>query len=68
MFILYRIGFRGATKSCQVECEHLSNMWLSTLEIGAVQLCSNTETARPQPFLGIRRADNGDVHENVAEK
>ena len=29
IFRPYRIGFRGAIKSCQVVCERLSDMWLS---------------------------------------
>ena len=36
-----------------VECEPLSDMWLSILEIGAVQHRVVTEIAPPQPFLYV---------------
>ena len=36
-----------------VECEPLSDMWLSILEIGAVQHRVVTEIAPQQPFLCV---------------
>ena len=45
MFTLYRH-----------ECEHLSDMWLSALEIGAVQLRSVTEIAPKSLFLSVNRS------------
>ena len=36
-----------------VKYEHLSDMWLSTLEIVAAQLPSVTEIAPPKPFLCV---------------
>ena len=52
---LYQIDFRTATKSHPVLYEHLSDMWLSTLEIGAAQLHSVTEIAPKSPFLCVNR-------------
>ena len=50
-----RYDFRGTTKSCPVWHEHLSDMWLTTLEISAVQLCSVTEIAPKSLFLYVNR-------------
>ena len=38
MFTIYRIAFRADTKRYPVKHEHQSNMWLSTLQIGAARL------------------------------
>ena len=50
MFTLYRIAFRADTN------EHLSDMWLSTSEIGGGKLCSGTEIAPKSPFLCANRS------------
>ena len=55
MFTLYRTDFRTATKSHPVSYEHLSDMRISTLEIGAAQLRSVTEIAPKSRFLCVNR-------------
>ena len=57
MFTPYRITLYVATKSCLMQCEHLSDMSLSSLEIGeAHQLPSVTEIAPKSPFLSVNRS------------
>ena len=55
VFTLYRIAFRADTKSCPVECEHLCDMWLYTLEISAA-LRSVREIAPTSPFCCVNEA------------
>ena len=44
-----RIAFRANTKKAiWYQCENLSDLWLSTLEIGKTQLC-----APKSPFLSV---------------
>ena len=38
---IYRIAFRNDTKSYPLWCEHLSDIWLSTLEVDAAHLYKN---------------------------
>ena len=45
------IAFRSDTKSYSVLYEHLSDMWLSTLEFGATQFYSCKEIAPKSPFV-----------------
>ena len=53
---LLPVAFCANTKNYQEEeYEHLSDMWLSTLEISAVQLRSVTEIAPESPFLCVNR-------------
>ena len=61
MITLHRIAFRANTKSNPVYiyilCIHLSDMWLSTLEIGAAQFRFVTEFApKSPPFLFVYRS------------
>ena len=48
------IAFRADTKSYSVLYEHLSDMWLSTLEFGATQFYSCKEIAPKSPFLCVQ--------------
>ena len=52
----YPVWFSCRRKSCPVLYEHLSDMWLSTLEIGAAQLRTVTEIAPKSPFLCVNRS------------
>ena len=49
-------SFSCQHKSYAILYEHLSNMWLSSLEIGAAQLRSVTEIAPKTPFLCVNRS------------
>ena len=53
---LYPVWFSCRRKSCPVQYEHLSDMQLSTLEIGAAQLRSVTEIAPKSPLLCVNRS------------
>ena len=55
-FAPYRTAFLADTKSYPLYYEHLSEMWLSTLEIGAVQLRSVSEIAPKSPFFCVVRS------------
>ena len=44
-----------ARLSCLVECENLSDMWLSTLEIGGVQFRSVIKIAPKSPCLWCKQ-------------
>ena len=55
MFTLSRKTFRTDKKSFPVDYEHLSDMWLSPLEIGGAQLRSVTEIAPKSPFLCVNK-------------
>ena len=48
------IAFCSDTKSYSVLYEHLSDMWLSTLEFGATQFYSCKEIAPKSPFLCVQ--------------
>ena len=53
----YLVWFSCQHKSYQVSgYEHLSDMWLSSLEIGAAQLRFLTEIAPKSPFLCVNRS------------
>ena len=52
----YPVWFSRRRKSCPVLYEHLSDMWIPTLEIGASQLHSVTEIAPKSPFLWVNRS------------
>ena len=54
--MLNRIAFSAATKRYPVSCQHLSDMWRSTLEIGAAQLRFVTEITPQSPFLCVNRS------------
>ena len=54
-FTMYWIAVRADSKSCPVKYEHLSDMWLSTLEIGAAQLRFVTEIAPKSALLCVNR-------------
>ena len=56
MVTLFRIVFRADSKSYPLYYEHLSDMWLSTLEIGAAQLHSVTEIAPNSLVLYVNRS------------
>ena len=61
MFTLYRIAFGADTKSYSAYYEHLSDMWFSTLEIGAAQLHFVTEIAQKSSSLCVNIALPGMV-------
>ena len=48
-----QLVFRSNMKCSLVECELLSNMWLSTLEISMGQLCSSTEITPKSLFSHV---------------
>ena len=58
MFTVYRTGelFVPTRKPIRYSVDTWSDMWLSTLEIGAVQLRSVTEIERWQPFWCLTRS------------
>ena len=56
MFTLSWKTFRTDTKSFPVEYEHLSDMWLSSLEIGGAQLLSFTEITPKSPFSCVNES------------
>ena len=49
-------AIRADTKSYLAQCEHLSDMWHSTLEMGAACLRSVTEIAPKSPFLFVNKS------------
>ena len=49
-------GLLFGAKGYLALCEQLSDMWLSTLEIGAAQLRSVTEIAPKSPLLCVNRS------------
>ena len=61
MFTLYRIAFGADTRSYSAYYEHLSDMWFSTLEIGAAQLHFVTEIAQKSSSLCVNIALPGMV-------
>ena len=56
MFTLSRKAFRTDKKSFPVEYEYLSDMRLSSLEIGGAQLRSVTEITPKSPFLCVNNS------------
>ena len=52
---MYWIAVRADSKSYPVKYEHLSDAWLSTLEIGAAQLRFVAEIAPKSPFFCVNR-------------
>ena len=61
LFIHFRYGPNITSLHCTDQSEatkNLSDMWLSTLEISAAQLCSVTEIAPNSPFLCVYRSPN----------
>ena len=52
----YPVWFSRRRKSCLVLYEHLSDMRLSTLEIGPAQLHSVREIAPKSPFLCAKKS------------
>ena len=50
-----RYGFCAGANKLSGKYEHLSDMWRSTLGIGAAQLRSVTEIAPESPFLCVKR-------------
>lgn len=49
-------SFWRRDKRYQVQCEHLSNMWLSSLEIGEAHLRFVTEIESKSPFSCVNRS------------
>ena len=56
MFAPYRTAFPSDAKSCPLYYEHLSVMWLSTLEISALHLRWVSEMASKSPFFCVVRS------------
>ena len=56
MFTICRTAFRVGTKSYSSKYEPLSDIWLSTEEMGAAQIHTVTEIAPKSPFSCVNRS------------